>query len=630
MTGDVEADESSQEPTRSGDLAALARADLLVLGGILLITVLAFMPALQAELLDWDDNLTVTENPRLDDDWSEFSSWAFSTFFMGHYQPLSWLSLKLDTALFGRGPVGYHLTNLVLHLLNVVLVWALCRHFAHLVLRRLGVSAVSWTQRLSIALAALLFAAHPLRVESVVWVTERRDVLSALFFFGSFWLYSLASSRREMAQTAAFDLKASVLLILSWLCFVSSLLSKASGVVLVALIVLADLAVYRRLRPPWLRRSNLVVVAEKIPFLAVAAAAAWIAPRAQAATNALVSYDVLGLGERLLLMAHGWVYYVRKSLWPSPLSHLYELPLEIDLVSWRFGGSVALLIVLAVLSVIALRRLGAHPWMIGLALVACAYTLLLLPVLGLFQSGPQLVADRYSYLPSAFVALGLAAGTVVLPRELGRRLLLGGLPVAVGLAIQTFVYASTWTTNVSLWENSIAADPTCAYCLEGAATSRLESGQRASALAAFERALELRPNLFKANTQVAMLLEGDDPDRAREHYFRAHRLRPDLPILLERGAALSARVGDTTTARAAYERLLSWQPGSPELWERAIEVELAAEDCPRALALIDRARQLSIVLRVDRLLEYSACTELGAPGSDQENPGPEARGQLEE
>ena len=566
--------------------------ELLFLAIVLAVSLLAFFPALDAELLDWDDNLTVSDNPRLDDDWSGFVPWAFTTFFMGHYQPLSWLSLRLDTALFGRSSFGYHFTNLLLHALNVILVWALARHFTGRVLAREArddratrppVAAPPWATALVPALAALLFAVHPMRVESVVWVTERRDVLSALFLFAALWLYLSSFDGRMLSRARLAS---------SWASFVLSLLAKASGVTFVGLILLIDVFVHQRLRTPWLSRTNVAVLAQKLPFLLVAAAAALIAPRAQAATRALISWDVLGLGERLLLMAHGWLYYLRKSLWPSPLSHLYELPLEIELLSWRFGGSVVALVGAALLTALLFKRLGPGPWRRGLLVVGAAYTLLLLPVLGLFQSGPQLVADRYSYLPSAIVLVALAAGAATTKRPVLVRIVIGGSLVAAGLALQTLLYASTWRTDESLWENSLRADPNCAYCLEGAATTRLESGQRDLALTAFEQALRLRPNLFKANTQVAMLLEHSDPERARQHYFRAHRLRPDLPILLERGAALSARVGDTETARAAYERLLSWQPRSLELWQRALDVELAARECPNARTLVSRARDV--------------------------------------
>ncbi len=588
--------------------------ELAVIAGVVTISFLAFLPALDAELLDWDDNLTVTDNPRLDDDWQSFVPWAFSTFFMGHYQPLSWLSLRFDTMVFERHPAGYHLTNVLLHLLNTILVWVLSRHlitrFVTSSTERERNLASSWPSALLPGVAALLFAVHPMRVESVVWVTERRDVLSALFFFAALWLYLRAfpDGRRSPLR-----------LVGSWFCFVLSLLAKASGVVLVALIILIDLGVLGRLKRPWLDRNNLVVAIEKIPFLLVAAVAAWIAPRAQAATSALVSFDVLGLGERLLLMAHGWLYYVRKSLWPTPLSHLYELPLEIELWSWRFGGSVLGIAALTVLAALAWQRLGSGPWSRGLLLVATSYTLLLLPVLGLFQSGPQLVADRYSYLPSAIVVMGLAAGLATLGPAALARIVAGGGVLALGLALQTTTYATTWSTTQTLWDNSLEADPDCAYCLEGAATAQLEAGERDKALAAFEQALRLRPNLFKANTQVAMLLENTDPDRAREHYFRASRLRPDLPVLLERGAALSARVGDTTTARAAYERLLAWQPSSSELWQRAVEVEIAASECDRAQALLTRSRPHLRTDDLSRLIEDSACASASSlsEGTDQ-------------
>ena len=151
-------------------------------------TVVAFLPALSNDFVNWDDDRNLIDNPFYRGlGWTQLS-WMFSTFHEGHYQPLSWLTFAIDYLIWGMNPVGYHLTNLVLHGANAVFFYFLARRLLYAAVPQARV-VDSWRLRVSAGLAALLFAVHPLRVESVAWATERRDMLSALFFFGAIYFY---------------------------------------------------------------------------------------------------------------------------------------------------------------------------------------------------------------------------------------------------------------------------------------------------------------------------------------------------------------------------------------------------------------------------------------------------------
>jgi hypothetical protein len=146
------------------------------------VTCAAFLPALWNDFVNWDDDRNLIDNPFYRGlGWTQLS-WMFSTFHEGHYQPLSWLTFAIDYLIWGMNPVGYHLTNLVLHGANAVFFYFLARRLLYAAVPQARV-VDSWRLRVSAGLAALLFAVHPLRVESVAWATERRDMLSALFFF---------------------------------------------------------------------------------------------------------------------------------------------------------------------------------------------------------------------------------------------------------------------------------------------------------------------------------------------------------------------------------------------------------------------------------------------------------------
>src|SRR2546428_1342790 len=281
---------------------------------IALVTFAAFLPTLNNQFVDWDDQRNFLDNHHYRGlGWTHLR-WMWTTH-LGHYIPLTWMTLGLDYLLWGMNPVGYHLTNLLLHAANAVV-------FFFVVLRILTRALSSPSERghalaLSAGFASLVFAIHPLRVESVAWATERRDVLSGLFYLLTI-LMSLRAREREERGRGWYWLSVAV--------FVLALLSKSMVVNLPVVLVILDVYPLRRLGGAvgWWSAPARRVYVEKIPFVLLAAAASAIALMAQLSHDTMVSVVQLSALGRLAVSVYGLSFYLWKTVAPVSLSPLYE------------------------------------------------------------------------------------------------------------------------------------------------------------------------------------------------------------------------------------------------------------------------------------------------------------------
>lgn len=355
---------------------------------VFLLTVATFLPALQNGFIDWDDYETLLNNPHYRGvGWTELR-WMFTTFHMGHYQPLSWMTFGLDYLLWGMEPFGYHLTNLLLHAANAVLFYFVAVRLLGLALS--GPNAPrEFPLQVAAGFAALLFSIHPLRVESVAWATERRDVLSGLFFLGTILCYLRTVTFQTSNRSRPWWMTASVLI------YGFSLLSKASGVTLPLILLLLDVYPLGRVGGGpgrWFGPEARRVYWEKLPFLLLALGAGVSASIAQYQAGAMIPLDKYGVLPRLAQAFFGVVFYLWKTMMPVGLSPLYELPAHLNPWDWRFLLAGVVVLVVSTTLFVARRR-----WPAGLASWLW-YIVILAPVLGIAQSGQQMVADRYSYL----------------------------------------------------------------------------------------------------------------------------------------------------------------------------------------------------------------------------------------
>lgn len=525
----------------------------LALGGLALAALLGlvYRPVL-ANGFVWDDWTTVvgTRDQRA---WGwNGVRWAFGSFVMGHYQPLTSLSHTLGERLFGVSPAASHAVNLGLHALNAGL-------FALIGASLLAHARPDWPpgrRGAAALLAAAFFALHPLRVESVAWSTERRDVLSAALVLGSLACYlARARARRRGAWYAA-----------SLGLFALALLSKAQAVLPAVLLVL-DAYPLRRFggATPRERRAALTrLLAEKLPFFALAAGAAAVALRAQAASGALLDLGAHPLGARLVQAAYGLVFYLRATF-AVAFSPLYERPVPLDPGQPRFALSA----LASALLLAGLLRWGrGRP---ALAAAATTYVLFLSPVLGLFQSGVQLVADRYSYLATLGFALVAAAGIVDwVGRAAGPRKVLACASVALVLAgwgALSHRQARIWRDDEAVWRHVLSLGPSALAC-NNLGQILAARGQYAEAVACLRRALEVVPGYPRPWPTLQQLLEAPPQVVAPES---ARALVPVLQAALPRqrngtsarytlGLA-RMRAGDPAGALADFEAVLQLDPG---------------------------------------------------------------------
>ena len=546
-----------------------------------IITFVAFLPVLRAGFVSWDDDKNFTDNPMYRGLGADQLHWMWTTFHMGHYVPLSWMTLGLDYRLWGMNPTGYHLSNLLLHTASAVVLYFLVRrlldeHPLNGVRLDLASAKSSLTPFFAAAFAALFFAVHPLRVESVAWVTERRDVLSGLLYFSSILAYLHTDHEQHRAGWYATALAL----------FAAALLSKASAMTLPAVLLLLEIYPLRRLggEVGWTSMRARRVYARLVPFAVLAGTAAVVS------IIALHPPNQLGVSQKLAVSAFGLLFYAVKTFVPIGLSPLYEMPRHIDPLEPRYVAGYAFALVLAVAAWRARRRWPAA------TMAAVAFVLITLPMLGVVQNGPQITADRYTYDAAPAMAVITTAGLI-----LTARLASGGIASGIGaaailaLAALTWTQSEVWHDSKTLWSRVLAVDSTSAIAHSAMANvmyreNRVDDGlehsrraielapefaegynalgvglarqqQIADATAAYEKALALKPAFDEAETNLgAVLSEQGDQTSAIAHFARALALNPNSSnAQVDWGNAL-VRLGRTDEAIQHYAAALRLRP----------------------------------------------------------------------
>lgn len=531
-------------------------ADRIVPAAVFAGTFAAFLPVLGNGFVNWDDAAYLLHNPHFRGlDWERLK-WMFTTLQGGLYQPLSWLTYGVDYVVWGMDPFGYHLTSLILHSLGAALFYFLCRRLIRLGMPRAGDGA--WLV-LSAGLGALLWAVHPLRVESVAWATERRDVLSGALYVLTLLLYLEARAPGRGAAAARIG---------GWsyfaclVVFALSLLAKGIGITLPLVLVLLDVYPLRRLPgrlSDWLSPKLSPVWIEKIPFFLLAGAAAVVGVSAQ-----LGGGNVLGVpaGSASARMLFGLSFYLEKTLAPWNLLPLYEAPAGFGLTWPVVIRGLAVACLAGVL--IASRK----KWPAAAA-AGAFYLIALLPVIGAVQYGPQLVADRYAYLPSlgwsVLGAAGLAASWKGLGRSSTRYAPLGlaGAVVLI-LGFLTWSQAGVWRDSETLWRRVLAGNPRSATAHNNLGAILHEMGKTDKAVRHFREALRTSPSHANAlrNLAVALWHEGDRDEAAR--LFAAASATRARSGEAERAFAdLLGRSGDWHGAFVQYEKAVAKEPDNP-------------------------------------------------------------------
>jgi protein O-mannosyl-transferase len=496
------------------------------------LTVVTYWPVRLNEFVNYDDPGYVTENSHVKRGLSwPAVVWAFRTGHAANWHPLTWLSHMLDCQLYGLGPGGHHLTNLLFHTANTLLLFLLFQRL----------TGSRWPS----AFLAGLFAVHPLHVESVAWVAERKDVLSAFFGLLTLWAYAcyVETSALSKQRVVVGGLKktdrrppptprgprlwqrASFLYALSVSSFALSLMSKPMLVTLPFLLLLMDYWPLRRLSLHafrGLRAAGLVVLWEKLPFLALSAASSVVTFFVQKQAGAVSPTEVLPIGIRISNAVLAYVAYLGKLLWPTDLSVFYPYARV-----WSPGLLLGAAVCLAALTIAALVRRRQSPYL----LVGWFWFLgTLVPVIGLVQVGSQAMADRYSYIPSigVFLALTWLATAVASRRRLGRSVLVvtGALALAL-CAVLTRKQLSHWQNGETLFRHALAVT-TGNFVAHGNLGNALAvKGHPKEAEAEFTAALRIYPDYHPAIYALASILRTNgNLGKALALYEKALQLRP--------------------------------------------------------------------------------------------------------
>lgn len=460
-----------------------------------LVTLLVFWRLRNFGFIGYDDNKYVYENPHVLTGLTEDSvTWAFTTTSAANWHPLTWLSLMLDCQLFGADPGRIHLMNLIFHLANTLLLFA--------VLRKM--TGALWPS----AFVATAFAIHPMHVESVAWIAERKDVLSTLFL-----LLTLAAYIGYVRRPSFLRY------IVVFVTFALGLMAKPMLVTLPFLLLLLD---YWPLRRISISKRRLIL--EKIPLFALSAISSGITFLVQRASGAVSDFNLLPLQSRIANAFLSYTKYIGKMFWPQKLSVFYPFH-PVTILSWQVLLSILLLIVVSVLVVWFGRKqkylLTGWFWFLGT----------LLPVIGLVQVGGQALADRYTYVPYIGLFIILAWGLPDLLSRLPQRKIALGLSMVIALTaliISSYRQVSYWKNSFTLFSHAVEVTQNnyIAYNCLGSAYSKL--GKYQDAVNAHKQAICIKPDYAKAhnNLGVAYYNLGRYED-AIESYKQAILLEPD-------------------------------------------------------------------------------------------------------
>lgn len=527
----------------------------LLAGAVWIVTFVTFLPALRNDFVNWDDVENFLLNPRYRGLGWDNLRWMFTAVHLGHYIPVTWLTLGLDYLLWGMNPAGYHLTSNLIHALNAVLVFLLASRLLALGLADTAPLAM----RLGAGVAALLFAVHPLRVESVVWITERRDVVMGAFALLSTLAYLTAVERGCGGRLHGGWFGSAVAL------FALALLSKSQVVGLPVVLLALDVFPLRRLDvAAGSRRRRLVRLAgEKAPFIAPAGVIAGLMLVLGARRELMTPLEILGVVDRLAVSVYGLAFYLWKTLVPWPLSPLYALELPVDPLTPRYVASAIAVGAITTALVAARRR-----WPAGLT-VWTAYVAMLLPVLGIVHNGNQVAADRYTYLAS--IGWAVLAGAVAArggARGAPARVLAATL-VILAFTTLTGFQILVWRDSLTLWTHAVTVEPGNPHARYHLANVLAGAGRTQEARAEYQRALALAPQALPNaravfHASLGALLQGQgDVAGAERHYREALRFSEDNVIARNNLGVILVERGELSEALDHFRHALRVIPGYP-------------------------------------------------------------------
>ncbi len=550
-------------------------------GGLVLLILLAYAQVAGFEFLDYDDTIYLTRNPVIQGGLSwKALAYAFTSLEDGSYLPLVWLSHALSSTIFGTWAGGHHLVNVVLHAMNAVLVYRFFRDLTD-----------SWKQG---ATVALLFALHPLHVESVAWVAERKDVLSTLFL-----LMTLSAYVKYVRGPSKIRFYG----VMGW--FSLGLLSKSMLVTVPLILLLLDFWPLGR----WRKGARWGLFIEKIPLIGLAALCGALTLLAQQQVGALAAKGSLPMLTKVGNAVLAVMEYLRLTFWPLHLSPFYPHP-GVDLPWMKVWVGLG---ILAIVTLGCLWQRARRPFLL---MGWIWFLLTLLPVLGLLQVGAQGHADRYTYVPhlGLFLLLGgllvEALQWVKLPRVV--LLALGAGMLAV-LLVLTTVQVSVWKDNTTLFRHALLQNPRNGMAYLHLGKAYLAEGNLEPASVAYLKATQHWPGNYRGHFKLGEVLElmGRN-EQALLYYRNAKLLAPWEYAVDAKLGALLVHLGLFMEAEPFVRRVLD----HPEDFQMKHQGLLSGARVDWALILRAKGDRTAAILELNRLLEQEpnhvrALVELG-------------------
>jgi tetratricopeptide (TPR) repeat protein len=470
-----------------------------------------YYPLVHHQFINFDDQDYITQNEmvQMGCTWKSFR-WAFTTQFAGNWHPLTWLSHMVDYQFYRMDAGGHHLTNLLLHATNAVLVFIL--------LRRL--TGTLWRS----AFVAVVFAVHPLHVESVAWASERKDVLSIFFGLLSICAYTACVARNSAGSVAGTLWKNRVWYLAAVAFFALSLMSKAMLVTLPFLLLLLDYWPLNREGWNGIKAINRKVLWDKIPFLALSVLSCIVTMSAQKHAGAVATMTAYPMTQRIPNVIYAYAEYLKKMLWPADLSVFYPMNLARPLGMILLDGALLSLITAGVY---CLRRASRYLivgwlWYLGT----------LVPVIGIIHVGEQSMADRYTYFPLIGIfIMGAWAGFHLLGGSAPGRsvlLVLAGLMIG-GCVIVTSHQLRYWTDSTSLFEHALKVTSGNYIAHQSIGSVLVEQGKIKEATDHFREAVRMKPRFAEAESDLglALVFQGKT-EEGIEHYRKALQTKPNL------------------------------------------------------------------------------------------------------
>ena len=510
-----------------------------ICGALVIVSLITFGGLRSSGFTSYDDTDYVTENAHVRKGLSgESIAWAFTSTDAANWHPLTWLSHMLDVQLFGMDAGRHHLTSLLLHTLNGVLLFLLL----------FRMTGALWRS----AFVAALFVLHPLHVESVAWIAERKDVLSTLFWLltlGAWLAYVKSKKVAPYALAVAF--------------FALGLMAKPMLVTLPFTLLLLDFWPLQRLVFPLKRHYEALkgLLREKAPFFVLSAASCFVTFVVQRDKGVVATLKNLGFGVRLANAALAYASYLGKTFRPSSLAVFYPHP-HVGLFSWAVLGSVMLLVAVTVL---AFRSAERAPYF---AFGWFWYVGTLVPVIGLVQVGAQGMADRYTYIPLIGIFIAVSWGLAALARAVPRARMAAPAMAVASLAVLipvTHAQAGHWAGTVTLFEHALEVTSDNYLAHYNVGFYLYSQGRKEEAIAHYREAVRIRPDYWEAHDNLGNALADKGLDaEAIEHYHRALRINPGSSKAWNNLGVSLVGTNQTSEAVDCFQKALKIKPDFAE------------------------------------------------------------------